>query len=150
LCGSRHDVDNRASAIAELRISVGLLNFELLNGFHRDKEGLLQVGIVVAIHHANAVEQHVDLRIPASVCDKIRDEPGRAHGDPYVAPGACETPEAKKARSNGFRFTSGRSFTSSRLSFIPALAPSTLTTGGGFWNQNAFPACRKLKPRIGG
>src|ERR1700686_753046 len=77
---SRHDVDNRASAVAELRTEVCLLNLEFLNRFdRRHVQSLLDTGIIVAVHYANAIQKQISLGIAASIGDKIRDEAGRTH-----------------------------------------------------------------------
>ena len=79
--GSGHDIHNGAAAIAELRPKVGLLDPELVNRFDRgDIESLLHAGIVVAVHDADTIQQHVRLGVPASVGDKVCDEARRAGG----------------------------------------------------------------------
>src|ERR1700730_5133596 len=77
---SRDDVDNRTSAVAELRTEICLLDFEFLNRFdRRHVQSLLDAGIIVAVHYANAIQKQISLGIAAAVGYKIRDEARRTH-----------------------------------------------------------------------
>src|SRR5579863_6553643 len=72
---SRHHIDDRAAAVAELRIEIGLLNFELLNRLHRrDVNCFLDARVVITVGYADTIEQEICLSIPASVGDEVRDE----------------------------------------------------------------------------
>ncbi len=96
---SRYHVDDRAAAIAELGAEIGLLDFELLNRVHRrNVQRLLNAGIVVAVHDADAIQQQVGLGVAAAVGYEIGDESGSAHA---VAVGAAG--RLRDARTRGTR-----------------------------------------------
>src|SRR4051794_36571747 len=72
---SRDDVHNRASAVAKLRAEICLLDFEFLDRFNRRHvQSLLDAGIIVAVHYANAIQKQIALGITASIGDEVGDE----------------------------------------------------------------------------